>query len=69
MGYVFAIITSTLSTSWHIAFSFFSSGVSISRRYEAVQADPNTNAIGQQVLDFDTTTSMGSRMHLTQLPA
>jgi catechol 2,3-dioxygenase-like lactoylglutathione lyase family enzyme len=30
---------------------------------------PNTNAIGQQVLYFDTNTSMGSRMHLTQLPA
>ena len=30
---------------------------------------PNTNAIGQQVLYFDTTTSMRSRMHLTQLPA
>jgi hypothetical protein len=30
---------------------------------------PNTNAIGQQVLYFDTTTSLGSRMHLTQLPA
>lgn len=29
---------------------------------------PNTNAIGQQVLYFDTKTSMGSRMHLTQLP-
>mgnify|MGYP003288268642 CR=1 FL=1 len=29
---------------------------------------PNTNAIGQQVLYFDTNTSMGSRMHLTQLP-
>jgi len=30
---------------------------------------PNTNAIGQQVLYFDPHTSMGSRMHLTQLPA
>ena len=26
-------------------------------------------AIGQQVLYFDTNTSMGSRMHLTQVPA
>jgi catechol 2,3-dioxygenase-like lactoylglutathione lyase family enzyme len=30
---------------------------------------PNTNAIGQQVLYFAPHTSMGSRMHLTQLPA
>jgi catechol 2,3-dioxygenase-like lactoylglutathione lyase family enzyme len=30
---------------------------------------PSTNAIGHQVLYFDTHTSMGSRMHLTQLPA
>ncbi|MGE3536073.1 MAG: VOC family protein [Candidatus Tectimicrobiota bacterium] len=30
---------------------------------------PNTNSIGQQVLYFDTKTSLGSRMHLTQLPA
>ena len=30
---------------------------------------PGTNAIGHQVLYFDPTTSMGSRMHLTQLPA
>jgi catechol 2,3-dioxygenase-like lactoylglutathione lyase family enzyme len=30
---------------------------------------PNTNAIGQHVLYFGTATSMGSRMHLTQLPA
>jgi catechol 2,3-dioxygenase-like lactoylglutathione lyase family enzyme len=30
---------------------------------------PSPNAIGHQVLYFDPTTSMGSRMHLTQLPA
>jgi catechol 2,3-dioxygenase-like lactoylglutathione lyase family enzyme len=29
---------------------------------------PNTNSIGQQVLYFETETSMGSRMHLTRLP-
>ncbi len=29
---------------------------------------PNTNSIGQQVLYFDTDTSLGSRMHLTRLP-
>jgi hypothetical protein len=29
---------------------------------------PTTNAIGHQVLYFDPTTSMGSRMHLPQLP-
>ena len=30
---------------------------------------PNTNSVGQQVLYFDTATTQGSRMHLTQLPA
>src|SRR5947208_16776250 len=39
------------------------------RGFQFVADAPNTNAIGQQVLYFDTTTSMGSRMHLTQLPA
>ena len=29
---------------------------------------PNTNGVGQQVLYFDTGTTMGSRMHLTRLP-
>ena len=29
---------------------------------------PNTNGVGQQVLYFETDTSMGSRMHLTRLP-
>jgi hypothetical protein len=29
---------------------------------------PYTNAIGQQMLYFDTSSSMRSRMHLTQLP-
>jgi hypothetical protein len=29
----------------------------------------NTNAISQQALYFDPNTRMGSRMHLTQLPA
>ena len=29
---------------------------------------PATNSIGQQVLYFDTATSLGSRMHLTRLP-
>lgn len=29
---------------------------------------PNTNSIRQRVLYFDTATTMGSRMHLTQLP-
>jgi hypothetical protein len=38
------------------------------RGFRCVADAPNTNAIGQQVLYFDTTT-MGSRMHLTQLPA
>jgi len=39
------------------------------RGFQFVADAPNTNAIGQQVLYFDTNTSMGSRMHLTQLPA
>ncbi len=39
------------------------------RGFQFVADAPNTNAIGQQVLYFETNTSMGSRMHLTQLPA
>ena len=39
------------------------------RGFQFVADAPNTNAIGQQVLYFDTDTSMGSRMHLTQVPA
>ena len=39
------------------------------RGFQFVAEAPNTNSIGQQVLYFDTNTSMGSRMHLTQLPA
>ena len=33
-----------------------------------VAETPATNSIGQQVLYFETDTSMGSRMHLTRLP-
>jgi catechol 2,3-dioxygenase-like lactoylglutathione lyase family enzyme len=39
------------------------------RGFQFAAEAPNTNAIGQQVLYFDPNTSMGSRMHLTQLPA
>ena len=39
------------------------------RGFQFAADAPNTNSIGQQVLYFDTNTSMGSRMHLTQLPA
>jgi catechol 2,3-dioxygenase-like lactoylglutathione lyase family enzyme len=39
------------------------------RGFQFVADAPDTNAIGQQVLYFDTCSSMGSRMHLTQLPA
>ncbi len=39
------------------------------RGFRFVAAAPNTNSVGQQVLYFDTDTSMGSRMHLTQLPS
>jgi methylmalonyl-CoA/ethylmalonyl-CoA epimerase len=39
------------------------------RGFQFAADAPNTNAIGQQVLYFATDTSMGNRMHLTQLPA
>ena len=39
-----------------------------SRGFQFAAEAPNTNSIGQQVLYFDTNTSQGSRMHLTQLP-
>ena len=38
------------------------------RGLKFVSDAPNTNAVGQQVLYFDTETTMGSRMHLTRLP-
>ncbi len=38
------------------------------RGFEFVADSPNTNSVGQQVLYFETETTMGSRMHLTQLP-
>jgi hypothetical protein len=31
--------------------------------------EPITNPIGQKLIYFDTATSLGSRMHLTELPA
>ena len=39
------------------------------RGFQFVADTPNTNAVGQQVLYFETDSSRGSRMHLTQLPA
>jgi methylmalonyl-CoA/ethylmalonyl-CoA epimerase len=39
------------------------------RGFRFVADAPSTTVIGHQVLYFDTTTSLGSRMHLTQLPA
>ncbi len=39
-----------------------------SKGFRFVADSPNTNSVGQQVLYFDTEASMGSRMHLTQLP-
>lgn len=39
-----------------------------SRGLRFVADTPNTNSVGQQVLYFETDTSMGSRMHLTRLP-
>ena len=40
-----------------------------SRNFAFVADTPNTNSVGQQVLYFDTASTMESRMHLTQLPA
>jgi catechol 2,3-dioxygenase-like lactoylglutathione lyase family enzyme len=57
----------------HVGYVVRDIGVAIgecrSRGFQFAADAPNTNAIGQQVLYFDTATSMGSRMHLTQLPA
>jgi len=39
-----------------------------SQGFKFVEGAPLTNSIKQQVGYFDTATSMGSRMHLTQLP-
>ncbi len=39
------------------------------RGFQFVADASNTNAIGEQVLYFDTDSSMRSRMHFTQLPA
>jgi methylmalonyl-CoA/ethylmalonyl-CoA epimerase len=43
-------------------------GQCVSRGFKLVDGAPITNSIKQQVAYFDTSTSMGSRMHLTQLP-
>ena len=39
------------------------------RGFQFVADTPNTNSVGQQVLYFETDSTKGSRMHLTQLPA
>ena len=39
-----------------------------SRGFQFVADTPNTNSVGQQVLYFETDSTQGSRMHLTQLP-
>jgi catechol 2,3-dioxygenase-like lactoylglutathione lyase family enzyme len=39
------------------------------RGFQLAGDAPITNSVGQQVMYFDTNTSMGSRMHLTQLPS
>lgn len=36
--------------------------------FQFVADEPMTNRVGQQLLYFDTATTMGTRMHLTQLP-
>jgi hypothetical protein len=38
------------------------------RGFQFVADAANTNSVGQQVLYFDTESTLGSRMHLTQLP-
>jgi methylmalonyl-CoA/ethylmalonyl-CoA epimerase len=38
------------------------------RGFQFVADAANTNTVGQQVLYFDTASTQGSRMHLTQLP-
>jgi catechol 2,3-dioxygenase-like lactoylglutathione lyase family enzyme len=40
-----------------------------SRGFRFAGDEANTNRIGQQLLYFDPATTMGTRMHLTQLPA
>jgi catechol 2,3-dioxygenase-like lactoylglutathione lyase family enzyme len=39
------------------------------RGFQFVADAANTNRVGQQLLYFDTASTMGARMHLTQLPA
>ena len=43
-------------------------GRCVTRGFKFVEGAPNTNSIKQQVAFFDTSTTMDSRMHLTQLP-
>ena len=43
-------------------------GQCVTRGFKFAEGAPITNSIKQQVAYFDTSTSMGSRMHLTQLP-
>lgn len=43
-------------------------GQCVSRGFKFMEGAPITNSIKQQVAYFDTSTSMSSRMHLTQLP-
>jgi len=38
------------------------------RGFQFAADEPNTNRVGQTLLYFDPATTMGSRMHLTQLP-
>src|SRR5215470_15710028 len=46
MGYVFAIITSTLRASWYTASSSLSSGVSIARQRRSEQAHAPPTKLG-----------------------
>ena len=43
-------------------------GVCQARGLKFAAEAPNTNPVRQQVLYFDTDTTMTSRMHLTRLP-
>ena len=55
VGYVVGDIPTCMPECQHRGLSFIADA-------------PATNSIGQQVLYFDTDTSLGSRMHLTRLP-
>ncbi len=56
----------------HVGYTVSDIGASISdcqhRGFQFAGDEPINNRVGQTLLYFDTATTMGSRMHLTQLP-